>query len=403
MGKIEEYKKKKTRLVIGLMSGTSVDGIDAALVEVSGSFTSTKVKLLKYICVSFDYKTKERIFKAFDYKNTNIAELSDLNFKLGKLFAQAAVKVARNARIPINKIDLISSHGQTIYHNPPHSTLQIGEGAQIAVDTGCLTVSDFRCADMAAGGQAAPLVPYFDYIIFADKKLNRVLLNIGGISNITFIKKSSGIDNLAAFDTGPGNMIVDFLVKKFTNGKQGYDKDGRFAFSGKINYNLLSKLLDMKYIKAKPPKSTGRELFGNDFAGNLIKENKGVGLPDLITTVSAFTAESIIWNIKNNLKEKVDELIISGGGAKNKFFVEYLKSGMHGVKVYKSDDFGINGDAKEAMAFAVLGNEAVLGHFNNAPSVTGAKKKVIMGKISAGFPTLRSGKESPAATRRKYE
>jgi len=370
------------RLVIGLMSGTSVDGIDAALVEVSGSFTSTKIKLVKYICAPFDYKTRERIFKAFDYKNTNIAELSDLNFELGKQFAKAAVKVARNAGIPINKIDLVASHGQTIYHNPPHSTLQIGEGAQIAVDTGRLTVSDFRCADMAAGGQAAPLVPYFDYIIFADKKLNRALLNIGGISNITFIKKSSGIDKLVAFDTGPGNMIVDYLVKKFTNGKQGYDKDGRFAFSGKINYNLLSKLLNIKYIKAKPPKSTGRELFGNDFAGKLVKENKGVSLRDLITTVSAFTAESVIYNIKNNLKEKVDELIISGGGAKNKFFVEYLKSGLLGVKVYKSDDFGINGDAKEAIAFAVLGNETVLGHFNNAPSVTGAKKKVIMGKIS---------------------
>lgn len=382
--KIEEYKKKKMRLVIGLMSGTSVDGMDAALVEISGSFTSTKVKLVKYICMPFDKEIKNRIFKAFDYKNTNVAELSDLNFKLGKLFAQAAIKVARNVGISINKIDLIASHGQTIYHNPPHSTLQIGEGAQIAYDTGCLTVSDFRCADTAAGGQAAPLVPYFDYIIFADKKLSRVLLNIGGISNITFIKKSSGIDKLTAFDTGPGNMIVDFLVKKFTNGKQGYDKNGRFAFRGKINYNLLSRLLNMKYIKAKPPKSTGRELFGEEFAGELVKENKSVSLLNLITTVSAFTAESIIYNIKNNLKERVDELIVSGGGAKNKFFMEYLKNGMSEVKVYKSDDFGINGDAKEAIAFAVLGNETIMGHFNNVPSVTGAKKKVILGKISQG-------------------
>ncbi|MEN6386073.1 MAG: anhydro-N-acetylmuramic acid kinase [Phycisphaerales bacterium] len=359
--------------VIGLMAGTSADGVDAAAVEIKG----TKIKVLAFDTFAFTPPVRTKILELGEQKNFSAGEISDFNFELGDIFADAAIKLCKNNKINLKSIDLIGSHGQTIFHRPAKSTFQIGESSIIAYKTGITTVSDFRPKDIAAGGQGAPLVPFADYFLFKSKK-NRAIQNIGGIANVTFLPRNCKPDDIIAFDTGPGNMIIDRLVYLLTKGKLNYDKDGKIAAKGKINQEILKQMLANPYFRIKPPKSTGRELFGKEYTDAFYKKMPG---EDIVTTATAFTAKSIAHAYKIFLPKMPDEIILCGGGAKNKTLVEMLKEETKS-KILFTDDFGINSDAKEAVSFAILAYATIKGMTNNVPSATGAKKAVILGKVT---------------------
>jgi len=395
MGKdIIELKKKDKKRVIGLMSGTSADGIDAALVEIKGDGFATRVKLITFEVYSYSESIRKKIFDLFSPETGTVDKVCHLNFVLGELFARAALRVIRKANLRPSEVDLIGSHGQTIYHIPiprkegnlfVRSTLQIGEPSVIAERTGITAVADFRVRDVAAGGQGAPLVPYADYILFRDGKRTRAIQNIGGIGNVTLIPTGAELKDIIAFDTGPGNMIIDAVTKVITGGEKAYDVNGAIAAQGKINKRLLEELMGHPYLREKPPKTTGREEFGVQFACQIVQKAKMLGMKNenLLATVTAFTAESIYHAYKNFIfpRHQVDEIIISGGGSYNPVLLELLRKKFHPVPIFIADDFGISSKAKEAMTFAVLANEAVAGNAANVPNVTGAKRAVILGKI----------------------
>ncbi len=383
---------KSEKLVIGLMSGTSADGIDAALVRIRGSGIHTELQLLAFETRPYSALVREEIHSLASAKQAPVNEISQLNFYLGEMFAEAAAVVASKAGIQLSEIDLIGSHGQTIRHLPREadflgrkiaSTWQIGEPSVIAKRTGVVTVADFRPADMAVGGQGAPLVPIFDYLIFRSKDLSRGLLNIGGIANLTILPKSCSIDEVIAFDTGPGNMLIDYLCRKHYN--MPYDENGRIAATGKIRAEILALLLEDGYFMTAPPKSTGREYFGGDFLAHFEEFGRTFSLPtnDLIATATALTVQSIRQSYQRFLMAKtpIDQLIVSGGGSRNPVMMIQLREAFGEVAVHTSDDFGIPSAAKEAICFAVLANETVCGGYGNVPSATGAEKATVLGKI----------------------
>lgn len=388
---------KKTRRIVGLMSGTSVDGIDAALVEVTGDPLNGNIKLYAFEKMPFSKQVKNRIMNLFNTKEANIEEVGYMNFLLGELFAKAVFSVVEKAGLTISDIDFVGSHGQTIYHHPQVCsenryplgyTVQIGEGAIIAARTGVPCVSDFRVADMAVGGQGAPLVPFTEYILYRKENQTVLLQNIGGIGNITVLPAQSSLEDVYAFDTGPGNMIIDELMSRFTFGSQYYDEGGKIAAAGTVNQELLSEMCNNSYFLVKPPKSTGRELFGKDYCASIYNKiiERGICMEDAIATVTEFTA----WSIKDSYerfimpKHPADQLIIGGGGSYNKTLIKMIKNHMEplNVQVLIQEDIGLSSDAKEAVAFAILADCTMAGKYNNLPSVTGAHKPVIMGKIS---------------------
>jgi anhydro-N-acetylmuramic acid kinase len=361
--------------VVGLMSGTSADGVDAAVIDIKNN----KVKLLAFDTFAYQPALRKNILELGEQKTCRPADISNLNFTLGEVFADAVIKLCRKNKINLRTIDLIGSHGQTIYHNPEdkiRSTLQIGESSIIAYKTGITTVADFRPKDMAAGGQGAPLVPFADYFLFKSNK-NRAIQNIGGIANVTFLPANCKPKDIIAFDTGPGNMIIDRLAFLITKGKQNFDKDGKIASNGKVNIKILSQMLKNPYFRKKPPKSTGREMFGREYTDAFYRK-----LPneDMIATATAFTAVSIAEAYKKFLPKMPEEIILCGGGARNKTLVKMLRQNIKS-KILFTDDFGINSDAKEAVSFAILAYATIKGIANNVPSATGAQKAVILGKI----------------------
>lgn len=388
---------KRVKTAIGLMSGTSVDGIDAALVEIAGNGTDTGMRLIDFINVPYADNVRKRIFELFNVETSSVDKIGYMNFLLGELFADAAFAVANKAGMCIDKVDFIGSHGQTIYHMPEicrefgydiRYSVQIGEGAVIAQRTGAVTVSDFRVADIAAGGQGAPLVPYTEYILFTDKARNTILQNIGGISNITLLPAKCSMEQIVAFDTGPGNMVVDGIMKIFSDGRLNMDKDGEMAGRGKVNQELLACLLGDPYICIKPPKSTGREYFGEGYVKKVIALSEGKGIPkcDTIATVTYLTAAFTLEAYKRHVKPlcKVDRLITGGGGSYNPVMMKFIRNEMakEGIFVTTQEEESFNSDAKEAAAFAILANETLSGSCNNVPAATGANKKTVMGKIS---------------------
>jgi anhydro-N-acetylmuramic acid kinase len=317
-----------------------------------------------------------------------------LNFLLGEFFAEALLEACRRAQVPPQSLDLIGSHGQTIYHQAVAtefygrtiaSTLQLAEPAVIAERTGIPVVADFRPADMAAGGQGAPLVPYVDYLLYRDQQLGRVALNIGGIANITAIPPAAAPDQVIAFDTGLGNMVIDALVSQFSRGTMGYDRDGRMAASGVTNDGLLGELMGSTYLAQPPPKSAGREQFGVEFVTRLLEH----GLPpaNLVATATAFSAHSIADAVKRFVTPRMPlhEMIVSGGGLHNPELMGDLKKLLSGVEFRASNDFNIDTDAKEAIAFAVLAHETYHGRPANLPSATGARHPAILGKLVRPF------------------
>lgn len=366
------------KYAVGLMSGTSLDGVDAALVD-------EKFNLIDFITYDINKELLEKLKLALDINKSNNELLCSLNFELGYLFSEAVKAVCEKAKFDISKLDFIASHGQTIFHIPRSkgnfiaSTLQLGEPAVIAYETGVKVISNFRTMDMAAGGEGAPLVPYADYYLFRSSKKSRVLLNIGGISNITILDKNGDLSSVYAFDTGPGNMIIDELMMSFYNKK--YDEDGSIGLSGNIIDELLEEMLSNSFISKIPPKSTGREEFGKDYTQNIINKYKAYKREDIITTATYFTAMSIAYNIKNFISISIDEVIVSGGGVYNKLIMKLLND-LLDIKVMSIEELGYSPDAKEAIAFSVLGYRTLNREFSNVKSATGAKEDVILGNIT---------------------
>ncbi len=391
-------KEKESRNIIGLMSGTSCDGIDACLVNITENGLSTKVDLIGFGTYPYKDEIRKLIIETSQETTGTVSKICQLNFTLGKLFADAARQIAEKLSIPLSGIDIVGSHGQTIYHisslkentdNEVRSTLQIGEPSVIAQETGVTTVADFRTRDIAAGGEGAPLVPYADFVLFGREGINRAIQNIGGISNVTFLPENGGIDKIIAFDNGPGNMIIDRFAEIVTNGRLKYDKDGELASKGKLNKDLLARLCAHPYLSKPPPKSTGREDFGTHFSDELFKELRqdNIDVFDTIKTITAFTAKSISDSYKKFIIpfNKIEEVIISGGGVRNPVLFQYLKDYLRDMKISKVDDFGIPSEAKEAVAFAILANETICGNPGNVPSATGARESVVLGKIIPGL------------------
>ena len=358
------------KYAVGLMSGTSLDGVDAALVSID---ETKNITLLDFVTLPIENYLRTRLCDAMDLKKSNNQLLCSLNFELGYLFSEAVKSVCQKSGFALESLDFIASHGQTIFHIPDgdlKSTLQIGEPAVIACETNVPVVSNFRSMDMAAGGQGAPLVPYYDFTNYVCDE-NICLLNIGGISNVTIIPKNATIDDLVAFDTGPGNMIINGLMKRFYD--LPYDNNGAIAALGEVDVDLLESLLDDEYIRRTPPKSTGREKYGEWFIEDLIKTSN-LSSEDMIATLTKFTALAIICNIK---AFDVSKIVVNGGGVYNKTMMTHIQNSFSG-KV----EVGNYPDEKEAMAFALLGYETMNKRTSNVPSATGAKKHVIQGSIT---------------------
>lgn len=375
------------KYVIGLMSGTSLDGVDAALVKITGFGAQTKIQLIDFVNEEIPDELKKEIMDCFSVEKSNVELICSLNFKLGYLFSDAAKKVCKKAGFDINKLDLIGSHGQTVYHIPVgyknmmRSTLQIGEPSVIAYETGTTVVSNFRTMDIAAGGQGAPLVPYTEYLMYRTGK-NRVLQNIGGIGNVTVIPANCSLEQMYAFDTGPGNMIIDEITKRLKG--QKYDKGGYFASQGNVNDELLKELMSIEYINEAPPKTTGREFFGSQFVDRLLMKWGHLEPNDIIATVTMFTAKAIAVNYRNFVFKNypIDEVILGGGGSYNNTLVKMLKELLPECKVMVQEDLGYSSDAKEAIAFAVLANETINGMASNVLGATGANERVVLGNIT---------------------
>ena len=391
MKKLLELTAKSTKYVVGLMSGTSLDGIDVALVEIKDNWIETRINLIGFLEYSLPARVKMMLLKNSVKETSNVEDISQLNFLIPQLYLDAINTLCKEIDFDINQIDLIGSHGQTIHHLPRKqnyldfdvaSTLQIGDPSVLAKLSGIITVGDFRPGDVALGGQGAPLVPYFDFILFHSTEKNRGLLNIGGISNITILNKDKGQNNVLAFDTGPGNMMIDILMRRFFN--KEFDENGEIAQSGKFNENLFIALITRdQFIELPPPKSTGRENYGMEFLMPILDEFKKVSGEDWLHTVTKFTAYATYRNYEKFIKDEtpLDELFISGGGAKNKFLYQSLAEYFSGVDVRVIDEIGVSADAKEAICFAVLANETISGNPTNIPRTTGASRPTILGKI----------------------
>jgi anhydro-N-acetylmuramic acid kinase len=363
--------------VAGIMSGTSLDGIDVAIVDIHGR----RVETIGFTSTPYTPEVREAIL-AVSNTDTHTASISRLNYQLAELYAKAVQRTVRR----YGPVELIGCHGQTIYHEGRSNTLQIGESAVLAERTGVAVVSNFRARDIAAGGQGAPLVPYVDYLLFRHPTRSRVALNIGGIANISVIPAGCSPSEVAAFDTGPGNMVIDAIAREYG---LTYDRDGEIAASGNVNTELLDELLRDPYYRRKPPKSAGREQYGTEFIARL--KATGIGLPDLAATLTVLTAATIAMAVQGNrsltVAARIDELIVSGGGVHNPQIMAHLAGFLPGVAVCSSTDHGIDADAKEAIAFAVLAYETWRGKPSNLPSATGARRAVVLGSIT---PSTRS-------------
>lgn len=388
---------RRSRWAVGLMSGTSIDGIDAALVQIDGSAAHPRLSLRSFITLPYPPDVRRAILTLAGGAPATSAEISGLNFLLGERFAEAALAVCRRAHVSTRQISVIGSHGQTVFHRgqpargaPRNrcgiaSTLQIGEPAVIAERTGVPVVADFRVADVAAGGEGAPLVPMVDYLLLQHRKLGSIALNIGGIANVTAIPAGCKPEDVSGFDTGPGNMVMDSLVHHFTQGAKTYDRDGEWASRGSVIKPLLAGVLRLPYFRKKPPKSAGREQFGWQFIDGYFLRLRRASQTDLLRTAAELTAQTLAGAIERFVLPRAafNRLIVSGGGTHNRFLIERLRALLPKLAFHTSADFGLPVDAKEAMAFALLADRALQGLPGNLPAVTGARRAVVLGKVTA--------------------
>jgi anhydro-N-acetylmuramic acid kinase len=380
-------------IVAGVMSGTSADGIDVALVSITGRGFNLRLKLLGHTHTAYPAPVRAAVLEAMNAERISVAELSRLNFLLGELYADAVRKAQTVAKIV--KLDLVGCHGQTIYHQgePARylgksiaSTWQTGEGSVIAGRLGVPVVSDFRPADMAAGGKGAPLVPFLDYALFRDARRGRIVQNIGGIANLSAIPAGAKPESVMAFDTGPGNMLMDQLVQKLFS--KAYDRNGAIAARGQVLEPVIARMLRAPYFGQKPPKTAGREEYGRQYAQAFFKLCGRAAQPDVIATATALTARSISQAITRFVlpRGQFHDYIVSGGGTQNRTLMRMLSDEMSalGLKVKHTDNFGIPSQAKEAVAFAILAYQTWHRRPGNIPSATGAKRPAVLGKISYG-------------------
>lgn len=379
--------------VIGLMSGTSADGVDAALVEITGCGTGTRLVQKGFVSIPYEEDTRRELLALASGSVGGSRALCLMNFRLGELFADACEAVCEQAGILPAQVDLVGSHGHTMYHvpleedylgKPQRGTLQLGEASVIAQRIGCPVVGDFRVRDMAAGGLGAPLVPYTEYLLYRSESENIALQNIGGIGNITMLPAGCSLEQVYAFDTGPGNMVMDALVSLATDGALRYDDGGRLAAAGRVDQVLLDRLMEDDYLRQPPPKTTGREYYGQDYVRRLVEMGQAAGLrwEDMIATATCFTARTIEYALRNHCAHRANKLIVGGGGSMNPTLMEFLRRCLPECQVLTNEDLGLDSNAKEAVAFAVLANEFCHGIPNNAPRATGAKRPVVMGKLT---------------------
>jgi anhydro-N-acetylmuramic acid kinase len=377
-------------IVAGVMSGTSADGVDVAVVSIQGRGSYLSFDLLVHAGSEYPTAIRRAVLAAMNASRISVADLARLNFRLGEFYSEAVRKAQKKTGA---KLDLVGCHGQTLYHQgvaAPYlgkkiaCTWQTGEGAVVAARLGVPVVSDFRPADMAAGGKGAPLVPLLDYVIFRAKDRGRVVQNIGGIANLTAIRADAKPDDVIAFDTGPGNMVIDRLMQKLFN--KPYDRGGAVARSGTILQPVLKQLLGAPYFKLKPPKTAGREEFGSHYAEALLRRCGRAAKPDVIATATALTAASIAQALERFVlaQGSFRDLVVSGGGTKNVSLMNMLRqeAGNLGLWLKHSDDFGVPSQAKEAVAFALLAYQTWNRQPGNIPSATGAQRAAVLGKIS---------------------
>jgi anhydro-N-acetylmuramic acid kinase len=390
-------------MVAGVMSGTSADGIDVALVAISGAPPGLRLKLRGHVAVAYPAPVRRAVLSAMNSKHASVAELARLNFLLGELYADGVLAAQKKLRL---KADLVGCHGQTIYHQGTPAlflgrklavTWQTGEASRVAARLGVPVISDFRPADMAAGGKGAPLVPYLDYLLYRDARVGRIALNIGGIANVSAIAADALLENVMAFDTGPGNMVIDALTQDLFG--HAYDRDGRLAARGRVLDGVVEGLLRHTYFRQKPPKTAGREEFGREFAKKFrqacrnprASKSAGPGArpvrkEDVIATATAFTARTIADALRRHVlpRGSFAEVVASGGGTRNISLMAMLSDeiGSLGLKLRTSDEFGTPSEAKEAVAFAVLAYETWHRRPSNVPSATGATRPVVLGKVS---------------------
>jgi anhydro-N-acetylmuramic acid kinase len=355
--------------VAGVMSGTSLDGIDVAIVDIAGK----SVKTIAHSTTPYPVATRQRILDV-PLADSAARALSRLNFELGELYEKTVAATCRRFKIPLESLDLVGCHGQTIYHEGGKNTLQIGEASVIAERLRIPVVSDFRTRDIAAGGQGAPLVPFADFLLFSSTKRNRVALNIGGIANITVLPRAATADRVIAFDTGPGNMVIDQLM-----GTKRFDRDGAIAARGHIHRPLLASLLRDKYYRIPPPKTAGREQYGSQFVEKLLAS--GLPLEDLIATATALTAATIAAGV-TRFAPGAEEVIAAGGGTHNRQLMAQIAAFLPDCRITTTAEFGIDADAKEAIGFAILAHRTWKHQTGNLPSATGARRAVILGKIT---------------------
>ena len=365
------------------------------MVEVAGIGTCTEARLLRFLFTPYPRGLREEVLRLCDPSCGRVDGVCRMHAGLGEWFARAALEVCREAGVPMSEVDLIGSHGQTVHHLPDpeeafgvriRSTLQIGDPSVIAERTGVTTVADFRARDMAAGGQGAPLVPLVDYLLFRSERAGRAMLNIGGIANVTVLPAGCAPEGVLAFDTGPGNMVMDALTGIATDGEEAYDAGGRLAASGRVSRALLERLMQHPFLGAPPPKSTGRETFGSAFIEGISGWGCGLSGPDLVRTATAFTARSVADAIERFVLPvcRVEEVFVSGGGAENPLLMDLLRDALPGIRVARIESLGVPSEAKEAVAFAVLANETLAGRAGNLPQVTGASRPAVLGAIIPG-------------------
>ena len=385
-------------IVAGVMSGTSADGINVALVRLGEARRATipglhrpTLELIGHAEYPYPKDVRKFVLATMNAKQASVADLSRLNFLLGELYADAVLATQRRFRV---KADLVGCHGQTIYHQGEaasflgrevRSTWQTGEGAVIAARAGVPVVSDFRPADMAAGGKGAPLVPFLDFLLYRDPRVGRIVQNIGGIANLTAIPAGASVKQVVAFDTGPGNMVIDAVTERLFD--KPYDRDGGIAATGRILDPLITNTLRQAFFKHRPPKTAGREEFGRDFVEKFLRRCRGAKPADIVATATALTAASIADALRRFVlpgRAGYREFIVSGGGSKNATLMAMLANALTplGLQLRFSDEFGLPSEAKEAVAFALLAYETWNRRPSNVPSATGAKKPIILGKIA---------------------
>jgi anhydro-N-acetylmuramic acid kinase len=391
MSPLRALLSRPERVVAGVMSGTSLDGVDVAVARIRGSGRTLELEQLAFVHTPYPAALRDTLHRNVEAGTSDVRSLSQLNALLGRVFADAVTRTADAAGLGLGGIDLVGSHGHTVHHVPEPepfagadavaSTFQLGDPAVVAAHLGVPVVGDFRTADVALGGQGAPLVPYFDWALFADDREHRALLNLGGIANVTALPRGAEPGAIRAFDTGPANMVVDALAQRFYD--EPFDRDGAHAAAGTPNEAVLADLLADDYFRRPPPKSTGREAFGTAYIDALVL--RGGAPDDLLATATALTARSVADALARFAADHpLDVLVVSGGGTRNAELMRQLTAAVAPLRVCTSAGFGIGPDAKEALCFAVLAHEWCNGVPTNLPSVTGAARPTLLGKLCLG-------------------